>query len=53
MSDLQILFGITRSVGYVLVNEGTIRTVSLRRPGQHFSVLVVDVVSVRRYLNSR
>lgn len=32
MSDSQILFGITRSMGYVLVNEGKIRTVSLRRP---------------------
>ena len=52
MRDLRKLFGITRSMGYLLMNEGKIRTVSLRRPGQKFSVRLVDVASVRAYLNS-
>jgi hypothetical protein len=51
MSDLRFLFGITRSMGYVLMNEGKIRTVSLRRPGQKFSVRLVHLASVRAYLN--
>jgi hypothetical protein len=52
MSDLRKLFGITRSMGYLLMNEGKIQTVSLRRPGQKFSVRLVHIASVRKYLNS-
>jgi hypothetical protein len=52
MGDLRKLFGITRSMGYLLMNEGLIRTVSLRRPGQKFSVRLVHLASVREYLNS-
>jgi hypothetical protein len=51
MGDLRKLFGITRSMGYLLMNEGKIRTVSLRRPGQKFSVRLVHLASVRAYLN--
>lgn len=51
MGDLRKLFGITRSMGYLLMNEGRIRTVSLRRPGQKFSVRLVHLASVRAYLN--
>jgi hypothetical protein len=51
MGDLRKLFGITRSMGYLLMNEGKIQTVSLRRPGQKFSVRLVHLASVRAYLN--
>jgi hypothetical protein len=51
MADLRILTGMTRGMGYLLMNDGKIRTVSLRRPGQSFSVRLVDVASVRAYLN--
>ena len=51
MGDLRKLFGITRSMGYLLMNEGKIRAVSLRRPGQKFSVRLVHLASVRAYLN--
>jgi hypothetical protein len=53
MSDLRILFGLSRAMGYVLVNEGKIRSVSLRRPGHLTGVRLVDVASVREFLNSR
>jgi|ERR1017187_3940966 hypothetical protein len=52
MSDLQALFGIKRGLAYLLVNEGKIKTVSLRRLGNVKGVRLVHVASVREYLNS-
>lgn len=52
MSDLRVLFGITRSMAYLLINEGKIRSVSLRRLGNLKGVRLVYVASVREYLNS-
>jgi hypothetical protein len=52
MSDLRILFGITRSMAYLLINEGKIKSVSLRCLGNLKGVRLVYVASVREYLNS-
>jgi hypothetical protein len=52
MSDLRVLFGITRSMAYLLIDEGKIKSVSLRRPGNVKGVRLVHVASVREYLNS-
>ncbi len=51
MGDLRRLFGIVRSTAYVLAKEGHIKTCSLRRKGQARSIRLVDVASVRAYLN--
>ena len=51
LGDLRKLFGLNRSYAYVLMNEGKIQTVSLRRPGHKFGVRLVHVASVRAYLN--
>ena len=52
MSDLRPMFGITRSMAYLLINEGKIKSVSLRRLGNLKGVRLVHVASVREYLNS-
>jgi hypothetical protein len=52
LNDLRKLFGITRSYAYILMSERKIQTISLRRPGQKFSVRLVYVASVRQYLHS-
>ena len=51
LGDLRKLFGLNRSYAYVLMSEGKIQTVSLRRPGHKFGVRLVHVASVRAYLN--
>ena len=50
MADLRRLFGITRATAYQLANAGRIRTVSLRQRGQARGVRLVNVASVRAYL---
>ena len=52
MGDLRKLFGITRSMGYLLINEGKIKSITLRRPGNAKGVRLVHVASVREYLHS-
>jgi hypothetical protein len=52
MSDLRVLFGITRSMTYLLVNKGKIRSVGLRRSGSLKGVRLVDVANLREFLNS-
>jgi hypothetical protein len=50
---LDRLFGIKRSLGYQLVAEGLIKSVSLRRRGQLRGKRLFDVASVRVYLRSQ
>jgi len=52
MSDLRVLFGIKRGLAYLLINEGKIKSVTLRRLGNATGVRLVHVASVREYLNS-
>jgi len=46
-------FGIKRSLAYVLLAEGLIRGVSLRRRGQVRGKRLFEVASVREYLRSQ
>jgi hypothetical protein len=50
---LQARFGIKRSLAYVLLADGLISGVSLRRRGQVRGKRLFDVASVRAYLNSQ
>lgn len=46
------VFGISRTHAYVLLSEGKIRGVSLRKPGGVRGKRLYDAASVRDYLNS-
>jgi hypothetical protein len=48
--DLQRLFGIKRGLAYSLMHDGCIRSFSLRRQGYKLGIRLVDVASVRNYL---
>ena len=50
---LQSRFGIKRSLAYLLIAEGAIKSVSLRRRGALKGKRLIDVASVRDFLNSR
>jgi hypothetical protein len=50
---LQLLFGIRRSYAYHLVDEGLIKSVSLKQPGEKRGKRLFNVPSIRQYLNSR
>ena len=45
-------FGISRSLAYILISEGRIRSVSLRQRGRLRGKRLFDVASVRAYLAS-
>jgi hypothetical protein len=46
-------FGIRRSLAYLLIEDGAIKSVSLRRKGALKGKRLVSVASVRKFLNSR
>jgi hypothetical protein len=50
---LQELFGIRRSLAYHLVEEGALKSVSLKQPGEKRGKRLFHVASVRQYLNAR
>jgi hypothetical protein len=50
---LQARFGIKRSLAYVLLAEGAIKGVSLRRRGSLKGKRLFDVASVRAYLRAQ
>lgn len=50
---LQSRFGIKRSLAYVLLAEGAIKGVSLRRRGSLKGKRLIEVASVRAYLHSQ
>ena len=47
------LFGLRRSTAYHLVNEGVIRSVSLKGPNEKRGKRLFDVQSIREFLRSR
>jgi hypothetical protein len=51
LSDLW-RFGLSRSTGYNLIEQGKIRSVNLRIKGKLTGRRLIDVQSVRDYLNS-
>lgn len=50
--DVRRLFGIKRGILYRLINEGKIRSITLREPGRRFGCRLIYLPSVRTYLNS-
>lgn len=53
VAGLRERFGIKRSLAYLLIDEGAIRSVSLRRRGALKGKRLFNVASVREFLNSR
>jgi hypothetical protein len=53
LPGLQARFGIRRSLAYLLIEEGSIKSVSLRRRGALKGKRLIEVASVRDFLNSR
>jgi hypothetical protein len=53
LPGVETKFGIKRSLAYVLINEGAIRSVVLRRRGTIKGKRLVDCGSVRAYLASQ
>ena len=51
--QLRQLFGLSRSHAYLLIEEGLIRSVSIRRPGTTRGRRLFDCASVRAFLNKR
>jgi hypothetical protein len=47
------LFGIRRSTGYHLAEEGVIKSVSLKQPGEKRGVRLFHVPTIRSFLNSQ
>jgi hypothetical protein len=50
--DVRRLYGIKRGILYRLMNEGKIRSITLREPGRRFGCRLIYLPSVRNYLNS-
>ena len=48
---LRSLFGISRAHGYLLAEQGKVRTVCIRRPGAVRGKRLWDCASVRSFLN--
>ena len=53
LRGLQERFGIRRSLAYLLIEDGAIKSVSLRRCGAAKGKRLINVASVRDFLNSR
>ena len=50
--DMPRLFGIGRTYTYQLINEGKIKSISLRKRGTRFGVRLISCDSVREFLRS-
>ena len=53
LADVRRLFGLKRSFTYQLINEGKIRSVSLRKAGAKTGCRLIHMQSVRDYLTSQ
>jgi hypothetical protein len=49
-ADMPRLFGIGRTYAYQLINEGKIKSISLRKRGARFGVRLISCDSVREFL---
>jgi hypothetical protein len=49
-SQIPVIFGISRSVGYELIASGKIRSVALRKPGRIRGCRLISTDSVRSFL---
>jgi hypothetical protein len=46
------MFGISRSHLFILIGNGTVESIHMKRPGAQKGVRLIKVASVREYLNS-
>jgi hypothetical protein len=53
LADVQRLFGLKRGFTYQLINEGKIRSVSLRKAGAKTGCRLIHLQSVRDYLTAQ
>lgn len=52
VNDAQRIWGLKRGLIYRKINDGTIRSVTLREPGKKFGVRLLHVESIRSWLIS-
>ena len=50
--DVQRIFGIKRGTLYGLIEEGKIRSITLRKPGRKFGCRLIHLESVRAHLHA-
>ena len=50
-SQITVVFGISRSLGYELLSSGKIRSVVLRKPGNIRGCRLISADSIRAYLS--
>jgi len=53
VQDVQRLFGIKRGILYRMINEGKVKSVCLREPGNKLGVRLIHLASVRDYINQQ
>lgn len=53
VADVQRIFGIKRGILYRWINEGKVKSVCIREPGNVQGVRLIHLQSVRDYINSQ
>lgn len=53
VNDVQKLFGVKRGLAYRWMNQGKIKSVLIREPGNIQGVRLIHLASVRNYINSQ
>jgi hypothetical protein len=53
VNDVQRLFGVKRGILYRWINEGKVKSVCIREPGNIQGVRLIHLASVRNYINSQ
>jgi predicted site-specific integrase-resolvase len=53
VNDVQKIFGVKRGILYRWINEGKIKSVCIREPGNQQGVRLIHLQSVREYINSQ
>ena len=52
VKDVELMFGIKRGMLYGLINEGKIKSKTLRSRGNVRGIRLIDIQSVREFINS-
>ena len=53
VNDVQKMFGVKRGILYRWINEGKVKSVLIREPGNIQGVRLIHLASVRDYINSQ
>jgi hypothetical protein len=53
VKDVQDIFGVKRGIAYRWMNQGKIKSVLIREPGNIQGVRLIHLASVRNYINSQ